>query len=107
MSSNTAGQQQIELVKASQCLSELGKSRRSIEWKFRFSRFYFFQDHFTVDADFTGIDVVEKDLQFVYKARHEIQTQAQDVLEKGLNHLVKNAKRFSLRIFSLHIDVDL
>jgi len=45
-------------------------------------------DHFTVDADFTGIDAVEKDLQFVFKARHEIQTQAQDVLENGLNHLV-------------------
>lgn len=46
-------------------------------------------DHFTVDGDFTGIDVVEKDLQFVFKARHDIQTQAQDVLENGLNHLVR------------------
>ncbi|CAF5033857.1 unnamed protein product, partial [Rotaria sp. Silwood1] len=40
MSPSNAGQQQIELVKASQCLSEL--------------------DHYTVDTDFTGIDVVEK-----------------------------------------------
>jgi hypothetical protein len=47
-----------------------------------------FLDHFTVDADFMGIDAVEKDLQFVFKARHDIQNQAQDVLENGLNHLV-------------------
>lgn len=103
MSSNTAGQQQIELVKASQCLSELGKSTRTIKWKFIF--FFRSSDHFTVDADFTGIDVVEKDLQFVYKARHDIQTQAQDVLEKGLNHLVKTTKFFSSRFLSLQIDV--
>ncbi|CAF4321948.1 unnamed protein product, partial [Adineta steineri] len=67
MAPSNTGQQQIELVKASQCLNEL--------------------EHFTVDADFTGIDAVEKDLQFVFKARHDIQTQAQDVLENGLHHL--------------------
>lgn len=50
-------------------------------------------DHFTVDADFTGIDVVEKDLQFVFKARHEIHNQAQDILENGLNHLVRARAR--------------
>lgn len=47
-----------------------------------------FEDHFTVDADFTGIEIVEKDLQFVFKARHDIQSQAQEVLDNGLHHLV-------------------
>ncbi len=56
----------------------------------------FILDHFTVDADFTGIDAVEKDLQFVFKARHDIQTQAQDVLENGLNHLVCYKKKLFL-----------
>ena len=85
MSANNAGQQQIELVKASQCLSELGPSiSRWTDGR----TFSLAVDHFTVDADFTGIDIVEKDLQFVFKARHDIQTQAQDVLDNGLNHLV-------------------
>jgi len=83
MSSSNTGQQQIELVKASQCLSELGNDYQNFLF-----RIFFFSDHFTVDGDFTGIDAVEKDLQFVFKARHDIQTQAQDVLESGLNHLV-------------------
>jgi hypothetical protein len=47
-------------------------------------------DHFTINADFTGIDAVEKDLQFVFRARHDIQTQAQDVLDNGLHHLVRH-----------------
>jgi hypothetical protein len=88
MSTNNAGQQQMELVKASQCLSELGKQHFLIEAVFYDRRSLFCSDHFTVDADFTGIDAVEKDLQFVFKARHDIQSQAQDVLENGLNHLV-------------------
>ena len=42
---------------------------------------------------------MEKDLQFVFKARHEIQSQAQDVLESGLEHLVNFAKlSFNLTI---------
>jgi hypothetical protein len=57
----------------------------------------FVLDHFTVDADFTGIDAVEKDLQFVFKARHDIQTQAQDVLENGLNHLVCDEILFNIQ----------
>lgn len=87
MSTNNAGQQQMELVKASQCLSELGEKHFLIE-SVLFDRSLFCSDYFTVDADFTGIDAVEKDLQFVFKARHDIQSQAQDVLENGLNHLV-------------------
>ncbi|CAF0791631.1 unnamed protein product [Adineta ricciae] len=79
ISSTSTGQQQIELVKASQCLSEL--------------------DHFTVDADFTGIDVVEKDLQFVFKARHDIHKQAQDILDNGLNHLNPAQIGTSLQVF--------
>ncbi|UJR27001.1 hypothetical protein I4U23_008307 [Adineta vaga] len=79
ISSSNTGQQQIELVKASQCLSEL--------------------DHFTVDADFTGIDIVEKDLQFVFKARHDIHNQAQDVLENGLNHLNPAQIGTALQVF--------
>ncbi|CAF0895279.1 unnamed protein product [Rotaria sordida] len=79
MSPSNTGQQQIELVKASQCLSEL--------------------DHFTVDTDFTGIDVVEKDLQFIFKARHDIQTQSQDVLENGLNHLNPTHIGTALQVF--------
>jgi len=85
MSPSNTGQQQIELVKASQCLSELGNN--TIHCHHSIIEI-FHLDHFTVDADFTGIDAVEKDLQFVFKARHDIQTQAQDVLENGLNHLV-------------------
>lgn len=63
-------------------------------------------DHFTVDADFTGIDAVEKDLQFVFKARHEIQTQAQDVLENGLNHLVcyKNIVFNTILVFFVSVE---
>ena len=87
MSTNNAGQQQMELVKASQCLSELGEKHFLIESVLS-DRPAFCSDHFTVDADFTGIDAVEKDLQLVFKARHDIQSQAQDVLENGLNHLV-------------------
>ena len=86
MTPSKTGSQQIELVKASQCLSELGSN------PFEFDAFITknsFADHFTVDADFTGIDVVEKDLQFVFKARHDIQSQAQDVLQSGLDHLVR------------------
>lgn len=83
MQPSKTGQQQIELVKASQCLSELG-SIHSLEM----ATISVVLDHFTVDADFTGIDAVEKDLQFVFKARHDIQSQAQDVLESGLEHLV-------------------
>ncbi|CAF3004969.1 unnamed protein product [Rotaria sp. Silwood2] len=79
MSPSNTGQQQIELVKASQCLSEL--------------------DHYTIDSDFTGIDVVEKDLQFVFKARHDIQTQTQDVLENGLNHLNPAQIGTALQVF--------
>ncbi|CAF2646797.1 unnamed protein product [Rotaria sp. Silwood2] len=79
MSPSNTGQQQIELVKASQCLSEL--------------------DHYTIDSDFTGIDVVEKDLQFVFKARHDIQTQTQDVLENGLNHLNPSQIGTALQVF--------
>ena len=85
MTMNNAGQQQMELVKASQCLSELGEKHFFIDVTKSSSSS---SDHFTVDADFTGIDAVEKDLQFVFKARHDIQSQAQDVLENGLNHLV-------------------
>ena len=86
MQPSKGGQQQIELVKASQCLSELGiiQSMHSL----RVETVPVVLDHFTVDADFTGIDAVEKDLQFVFKARHDIQSQAQDVLESGLEHLV-------------------
>ena len=40
---------------------------------------------------------MEKDLQFVFKARHDIQTQAQDVLENGLNHLVCDQRLFLKR----------
>ncbi|CAF1015401.1 unnamed protein product [Adineta steineri] len=79
MAPTNTGQQQIELVKASQCLNEL--------------------EHFTVDADFTGIDAVEKDLQFVFKARHDIQTQAQDVLENGLHHLNPAQIGTALQVF--------
>ncbi|CAF1271196.1 unnamed protein product [Adineta steineri] len=79
MAPSNTGQQQIELVKASQCLNEL--------------------EHFTVDADFTGIDAVEKDLQFVFKARHDIQTQAQDVLENGLHHLNPAQIGTALQVF--------
>jgi rRNA processing protein Gar1 len=79
MAPSKTGQQQIELVKASQCLSEL--------------------DHFTVDADFTGIDAVEKDLQFVFKARHDIQNQAQDALENGLEHLNPAQIGTALQVF--------
>jgi hypothetical protein len=86
MTTSNAGQQQIELVKASQCLSELGTRERQNDHFC--NAFTSLADHFTVDADFTGIDVVEKDLQIAFKARHDIQSQAQDVLENGLQHLV-------------------
>ncbi|CAF5127454.1 unnamed protein product, partial [Rotaria sp. Silwood1] len=58
-----------------------------------------FSDHYTVDTDFTGIDVVEKDLQFVFKARHDIQTRAQDALENGLNHLNPAQIGTALQVF--------
>jgi hypothetical protein len=92
MSYTNTGQQQIELVKASQCLSELGTSKH--QTIILGILLCFCSDHFTVDADFTGVDAVEKDLQFIFKARHDIQTQAQDVLENGLNHLVSSTILF-------------
>lgn len=87
MAPSNTGQQHSELVKASQCLSELGNTSL-LSFTHLISVSFCFIDHYTVDADFTGIDIVEKDLQFVFKARHDIQTQSQDVLENGLNHLV-------------------
>jgi len=104
MTPSKTGQQQIELVKASQCLSELGTDQFYYE-DFTVKNGFFFLDHFTVDADFTGIDAVEKDLQFVFKARHDIQNQAQDVLENGLDHLVCY-QIFYLPIISFYLSLE-
>jgi hypothetical protein len=105
MTPSKTGQQQIELVKASQCLSELGTDHNFIMKILLLRMVCFFLDHFTVDADFTGIDAVEKDLQFVFKARHDIQNQAQDVLENGLDHLVCY-QIFYLPIISFYLSLE-
>ncbi|CAF0814079.1 unnamed protein product [Didymodactylos carnosus] len=57
------------------------------------------QYHFTTDMDFTGIEAVEKDLQFIFKARHDVQKQAQEVLENGLNHLNPAQIGTALQVF--------
>lgn len=68
-----------EIVKSAQCLNEL-------EFLLR-------------DFDTSGIDIIEKDIHFLHKSRHEVEEQAQIILDKSLLHQDQTQIGTSLQVF--------
>ena len=68
-----------DIVKSAQCLNEL-------EFLMR-------------DFDAQGIDVIEKDIHFLHKSRHEVEEQAQIILDKSLLHQDQTQIGTALQVF--------
>ena len=68
-----------EIVKSVQCLNEL-------EFLMR-------------DFDAQGIDVIEKDIHFLHKSRHEVEEQAQIILDKSMLHQDQTQIGTALQVF--------
>ena len=45
---------------------------------------YFVTDYICEGVDLTGVEIVEQDRRFVKQARKEVETQAQKMLEQGM-----------------------
>lgn len=68
-----------DIVKSAQCLNEL-------EFLLR-------------DFDAQGIDMIERDVHFLHKSRHEVEEQAQLILEKSLSHQDQTQIGTGLQVF--------
>lgn len=68
-----------DLVKSAQCLNEL-------EFLMR-------------DFDSSGIEIIEQDVMFAHKSRHEVEEQAQIMLNKGLQHENQTQIGTALQVF--------
>lgn len=68
-----------DIVKSAQCLNEL-------EFLMR-------------DFDAQGIEMIERDVHFLHKSRHEVEEQAQLILEKSLSHQDPTQIGTSLQVF--------
>ena len=68
-----------DIVKSAQCLNEL-------EFLLR-------------DFDHTGINIIEKDVHFLHKSRHEVEEQAQLILDKSMTHSDQTQIGTSLQVF--------
>ena len=68
-----------EIVKSAQCLNEL--------------------DFLLKDFDASGIEIIEADVHFAHKSRHEVEEQAQLILEKGLIHQDQTQIGTALQVF--------
>jgi hypothetical protein len=77
--STTAVVSNKDLVKSAQCLNEL---------EFLLKNF-----------DYTGIECIEQDVHFAFKSRHEVEEQAQTILEKSMIHQDQSQIGTCLQVF--------
>lgn len=68
-----------DIVKSAQCLNELEFLLRDFEWQ--------------------GINIIEKDVNFLHKSRHEVEEQAQIILDKSLLRQDQTQIGTSLQVF--------